>query len=243
MLRSIAVFPLLTMLIACATNVGDVKSKYKIVSIKTFSKVPRPTVIVLHGCDGFSDGGQSYHQWASRINSWGYNTIVLNSFSNRGYSNICKQVFDVMPFERAEDVIEVAEFIKAQPWHQGNIGVIGFSHGGSTAINIAARKNQDSVSYAIAFYPGCNRVFSSADVSDIEIPMQMHLGEKDSWTPHTECLIASDRIEQFVYKGATHAFDMNFPARNYAGHWLQYNQKADTESKQHVKEFIEKHAK
>lgn len=229
---------LVGMLPACSTIAKNETTKYKVVAQYVKNDVPRPTVIVLHGCNGVNDYGQSYFQWASKINSWGFNAIVLDSFSRRGYGNICNKEFYVMPFERSEDVLELAEEIRKQPWHKGNIGVIGFSHGGSTALNISGRQNQNQINFAIAFYPSCNHIFAGAHIIDMTIPTQMHLGEKDDWTPHTECMLQTKNVKNFVYKNATHAFDMNYPSRNYYGHWLAYSSSATTQATKHVQEFL-----
>ena len=46
-----------------------------------------PAVIVLHGCGG----PDTHHErWAERLVSWGYVAVVINSFSSRGFGNICK---------------------------------------------------------------------------------------------------------------------------------------------------------
>ena len=221
-----------------SNNETLVKAKYKISAKYIDEKQKRPTIIVAHGCDGVSNS--SYSSWARRIESWGYNAILVDSFSGRGYSNVCSQPYMIMPKERADDLIEVAAMIKEQPWHTGPIGVIGFSHGGSTAINIAAREQQTNVDFTIAFYPGCYWRFAGANVDNVRVPTQLHLAEKDDWTPYTQCFSKEKNIEQYLYLGATHAFDMPYPPRNYQGYWLQYNKSADQESTARTKKFIDK---
>lgn len=218
------------------------ESKYKIVKTFTEKQEARPTIIVAHGCESFTDGGPTYKEWAAQINSWGYNAIIIDNFTARGYSSLCTNVnaWYVPPRERADDFIELAKEIRKQPWHKGNIGVIGFSHGGSSVINLASRTDQKEINFAIAYYPNCYVPFVGVPVDDFKIPIQFHLGEKDDWTTYTQCLSKDKNADQHVYVNATHAFDMNYPARKYQGHWLAYDKKADVTSRQRTRDFIEK---
>ena len=204
---------------------------------------PRPTIIVAHGCDGISN--QAYRDWAKELKSWGYNAILSDSFQIRKYVNLCasdKSAIQVMPSVRRDDLVEIAKYVKSQPWHSGKVGAIGFSHGGSTMLSIAASR-QKEISAVVAYYPGCNRWFVHSSLTPVitepEIPLQVHLAEKDDWTPISECnyLIGA---EEFIYKNVTHGFDMDYPPRNYYGHYLRYDKEAHLLSKKRSKEFFDK---
>lgn len=228
----------------CAINMPNTElpknSNYKLASTNIDTNTQRPTVIVAPGCDGASNS--NYHSWAGRIRSWGYNTIVIDSFSHRGNSYICNKVYDVMPKETADDILELANIIKKQPWHKGPVGVIGFSHGASTALHIASLEEKNDVDFAIAYYPSCWFTFVGRDVTKLNIPTQVHLAEKDTWAPPSQCFFYKTNVEQYLYTNATHAFDMNFPNRVVAGHYLSYNGKADSLARERTREFLEKMA-
>jgi dienelactone hydrolase len=201
---------------------------------------PRPTIIIAHGCDGVSP---AYRDWARVIHSWGYNTILADSFQFRGHVNLCNGMdgHKVMPMVRKDDLVEIANFVKKQSWHKGKIGAIGFSHGGSTMLAIAASKQTD-IDAVVAYYPSCHRlfVFSSLTQHIFEptIDVQVHLAEKDDWTPIADCNYLTG-AEEYIYKGATHAFDMVYPARHYLGYFLEYHSKADLLARNRTKEFFE----
>lgn len=54
------------------------KSKVKLrMNVYKTNKLPAPTVIVMHGCGGIS---QDHHFWGKSIQSWGFNSVVLDFF-------------------------------------------------------------------------------------------------------------------------------------------------------------------
>ena len=199
------------------------------------TQTPRPTVIIVHGCDGIDN--ESYTNWAKEINSWGYNTIVSDSFKVRGVNTgVCGNPAYILPKERTEDLIKLATYIRKQSWHEGKIAVIGFSHGGSTVLN-TANTNQNVIDASIAYYPSCLRWFAGLENYHPLIPVQVHLAERDDWTPVSECDYLPNK-DKYLYKYATHAFDMHYPDRVYLGHRMAYNKEADTLAKERTKDFL-----
>ena len=103
------------------------------------------------------------------------------------------------------------------------IGVIGFSRGGSAAINTALEPIRlavidDDLRFAahVALYPGCGvpNVAARLDGS----PILMLLGGKDNYTPASNCLAYADQLRApgasvrvVVYPDANHAFDSDAP--------------------------------
>jgi dienelactone hydrolase len=206
----------------------------------------RPTVIIAHGCDG--NRNPSYSNWMKLVSTWGYNGVMVDSFVPRDYPvGVCHRPSTVHPSVRAFDIKELAEYIKQQPWHTGKIAMIGFSHGGSTAMNIANNDDARNIDAAVAYYPSCyDKVwfgkrydFIGRPYSDPKIPVQIHFGEQDTWTPFKQCSNI-DQYEYYKYKYATHAFDMPWPGRTAYGHYMEYNQDADQTSKIRTKEFLDK---
>ena len=50
---------------------------------------PFPAVMVLHGCDGVAWHSRD---WARRVASWGYATLIVDSYTPRGQKVICEDV-------------------------------------------------------------------------------------------------------------------------------------------------------
>jgi dienelactone hydrolase len=226
------------MLNGCSVTKIDVKNN-KVFPIKLVKEKPSPTVLIAHGCGGWRD--RSYAQWAKHFSDNGYNAIVVDSFEFREYKNLCNKGYFVPPSLRADDFEAVAIWVKDQPWHKGGIAVIGFSHGGSTALNIANNSSVVNIDAAISFYPYCGKMngadFIGESIDNPRIPTQVHLGDADDWTPPILC----GRMEKYAvyhYPDATHAFDMSLPDRKPHGYVLRYNKEAADLSRSRVDEFL-----
>lgn len=202
---------------------------------------PSPTVLIAHGCGGA--GGGSDYVWAYDINKFGFNTVLINSFEPRGFKSICNRGILVPPSLRALDIENIAIWVKQQPWHKGKIAVLGFSHGGSTALNIANNKKVNNIDAAIAFYPYCGlqegRDFIGTSIANPKISSQIHLGGKDTWTPPELCK-HTNLYESYRYEDATHGFDINWSRRLVFGHWTEYDEEATKLSKERVVSFLRK---
>jgi dienelactone hydrolase len=103
------------------------------------------------------------------------------------------------------------------------IGVIGFSRGGSAAINTALEPIRLAVvdgdlrfAAHVALYPGCAVPYLSAHLDGS--PILMLLGGKDDYTPASNCLAYADELRArgasvrvVVYPDANHGFDSDAP--------------------------------
>jgi dienelactone hydrolase len=173
----------------------------------------------------------------------GYNAILIDSFEFRGYGNLCNSGYLVHPSTRAEDFEAVAKWVKTQTWHKGKVAVIGFSHGASTALNIANNKNILNIDAVISYYPFCGKQngvsFIGEQIENPRIPGQVHLADDDTLTPPYLCG-AMKNYEVYHYSNATHAFDMPYKDRRFAGILYKYNEEATTISKERVAQFLKK---
>ena len=163
-----------------------------------------PAVLVLHG----SGGTAGHHsEWALRLNNWGYHTVLVESFKPRGAANIV-ETQSISPQQRVPDVIAAAQWVLKQPWSDGRIGMIGFSHGANTVFETSLI-DQSPIKVGVAYYPYCHSWFSRA-----LIPIQLHLAMEDDWTPANTCfflyrgLSKPKKITAFEYDGAHHGFDL-----------------------------------
>lgn len=99
------------------------------------SSPPFPAVIVLHGCNGVS---QNTRQWARRLADWGYAALILDSFTLRGIDNVCGHGMAFSGAERAKDAFAAAAWLRQRDDIDGeHIGLLGYSHGGWTALAAA----------------------------------------------------------------------------------------------------------
>jgi dienelactone hydrolase len=201
----------------------------------------RGTVLVLNGCNGPRD--MHYHQWASYIAELGYNTVAVDSFSSRGYSNICGSgKSGAYVREAANDVLTVGKWVKQQSWSNGHVAVIGFSLGGIQTL-IVNTGNEKVFDGAIAYYPNCNFASESATV---QAPMQVHIGTADEWAPVSQCHDLAkaknySNVEFYFYNNAHHLFDgsANGMFRCKTGTCrVEGNSAANDLSRQRVKKFL-----
>jgi dienelactone hydrolase len=239
-------FFLLVILISGCTTISPITTgdQQAHIAKKIISDKPRPTVLIAHGCDGVSSPSSMmiYSKWAEQLDSWGYNAVIVDSYSFRGWGHmvICENPFRVMPKDRADDLLTTAEYIQTQPWHKGKIGAIGFSHGGSTVLNLASR-DQKLINVAVSYYPWCGHSYNRTNNNYIaKIPLQSHLAENDDWTPVQYCDYLYHEKEAYLYKGATHSFDIDYQKRIVLSHKLQYHPQAAKLSKERVKEFLDR---
>jgi dienelactone hydrolase len=207
-------------------------------------KTPAPTVIILHGCSGINS---DHHTWAKSINSWGYNSVILDSFSGIISENICKTPGSYQPSLRAIQTYSLADWIEKKEWSEKKISVVGFSHGGRSVINIVTKELRslfpnNKIASAVAFYPKCDDSIISRNKKDI--PMQIHIGELDDWSPAFLCRKAAKKWDLknnvYIYKGAYHSFDR----LNVNHTYLQYVIKSDSDARElsmkRTKEFFDR---
>lgn len=191
-----------------------------------------PTIIMGHGCNGPS------YTWPDRIREWGYNVVIPNSFTGRGHKDICHNTRLVTPEQRTRDIEEVAKWLSQQPWHSGKIGYIGFSHGGWTGQYLASNSSAN-ISAIVNYYPYCDY-----DDYSPNIPVQIHIGKLDDWTPANRCIKVSKHpnYDLHVYNDAYHGFDVGVE-RVTAGHKISYNSEASKSAESKTKTFFERHLK
>lgn len=220
---------------------GFVKITAEVYAKPLLNQTPRPTVIVIHGGSG-SRGRYEGHpnSWARHINSWGYNAVIVDLFSARGLNDLGKQG-QRLPFsQRADDIDEIVKYIKTKPWHSGHIGLVGFSQGGSTILEVSTRDNSD-IKVGVALYPACGYVSPS---NNPKFHIEMHLGLDDDLSlPHLCNVWSKEKYSIFKYEGATHAFDIRAPDRIIAGNVMKYNKEAADISKSRAKNFLDAHLK
>ena len=181
-----------------------------------------PAVVFLHGCGGIL--GKTSRKplsretaWAKALNDRGYSVLAVDSFTPRGYSNMCapatfvQSVFD----QRPADAYAALAYVQSQPFvDPSKVAVMGWSQGGGvTLLSIgehAPPHNAPGFVAAVAFYPGsCTAGRLGANWSST-IPLLVLVGAKDVWTPAVPCqsaLHASKDTELKIYPDTYHDFD------------------------------------
>lgn len=214
------------------------------IDIFSESSKPKPTIILLHGCNGVNAYGDPYRVAAKKYAEWGYNVAVLDSFSRRGYTNNCSasRIARVSPDARAQDVVKLIAYINKKSWHRGPIGVIGMDHGGTTVLRLAFKSSANAPVIGVALYPNCELAHLKVDTNKLTFPIQIHVGKNDDWARADLCKkYESSSAQVYFYESASHWFDVDMSPRNYLGHQLRFNLNASKLSSERIKEFLDKY--
>lgn len=207
---------------------------------------PFPVVIVLHGC-----GGPSPHVrgWGDRLTAWGYGALLLDSFAPRGERSVCPKADQprVTPADRAGDVLAAALHLRTLRRIDGErIGVLGFSHGGGTAVTVTETRfggrYPGLLKAAVNYYGNCRRPELHGT-----IPLLALAGSRDDWgNPAGTCTAFAKKLrrdqpfEVKVYDGAAHGFDIKRRDRTVEGHALAYDEKATADGIARTRAFLDR---
>jgi dienelactone hydrolase len=207
---------------------------------------PYPAVIVLHGCNGVSP---NTFAWARRLASWGYAALIINSFTPRHLVQVCDGSRALPGPERAKDVFAGAAYLRTRTdIDPARIAVLGYSHGGWTALNASTAKRIERESAPafraiVALYPFCPPKIAPPLATDIQILA----GEADDWAPASNCKAFVEKYGEgaphrpilVVYPGARHSFDAKLPERVYFGHRLAYDPTAAADAFERTRKFLD----
>ncbi len=248
---------LTVILMGCATTTtvtfnGSESLTLKGALIKPKGDGPFPAVVLLHGCEGMGGAGSdSYNRWASRLKSWGYVTLQVDSFGPRGDTFICSndELMKKYVPKRAMDAHDAQSYLAGLKFvDPKRIAVIGWSHGAlSTIASVSEMPDKSVVPFqaSIAFYPYCYKT-----LDDLNAPLLILIGGSDDWCPAELCSSkmpregkAKHEVILKIYPGTYHNFDWPDMDVIFMGHVLQHNRQAESDAIIQVKEFLEKHLK
>lgn len=211
---------------------------YSVYKANPWSNKPAPTVMLGHGCAGVIN--IQVQDFVHEFNRWGYNVVVVDSWTPRGINSVCKLKQPYYhPPARMQEFYDVAKIISNERWHNGRLGYIGFSHGGSLGLSLAGEGQIFQA--VVSYYPGCGP--NAVKDRRMKIPTQLHISNGDTWTPAEQCDTIYNVTERVVHKDATHAWDVRAPDRIYLGEPLRYHAQADRISKEATRRFFDTHLK
>jgi dienelactone hydrolase len=178
----------------------------------------RPAVVALHGCGGplSRRGGLSkrHLDWGQRLARNGFVVLFPDSFGSRGYRSLCRvRPRPVKQRDRVDDTFAAARWLAAQPYVDSKrIALLGWSNGGITTLRVVTQSEARLFRRAFAFYPGCRGALRRArrDVhSRPVVPLTIHIGAADDWTPPVLCVALTKiwKSKIHLYPGAYHSFD------------------------------------
>jgi dienelactone hydrolase len=211
---------------------------------------PFPGLVLAHTCAGVSPHTDV---WGKLLASWGYIVVAPDSFGPRGEKSVCGRGNVVSGNTRVSDIAGAIAFLNAQPFViRGDIGLIGHSHGGWTAVR-AVQKSYDLVAHglraAVAYYPSCTQRFDR----DVVMPLLILIGEKDDWTLADDCrklqaagFARPDLVEVVYYPNAYHSFDSKAADRTLIvadgkSHRLVYDPVAAPDAEARTRAFFTKY--
>lgn len=190
----------------------------------------RPAIIALHGCGGLY-GSRSqldgrYTSYAKRWNAMGWHVAAPDSFGSRGEGSICTQPANqrtVKVAQRRDDVLRTAAWLSTRAdVDPRRIAVVGWSNGGSTALEVLDRSLWQSALPAafVTYYPGCGG-WKRRPLVQPAAPVLMLLGQADEWTPAAPCQELGGRFQADypgmvtvrTYADGHHGFDSRSPVR------------------------------
>jgi len=196
-----------------------------------------PLVIAAHGCGGMygtaparrEELSPRFAAWTEKLVADGYAVLWPDSFNSRGRRSVClvkRGEPTISPVTRRLDVMGAVAFAAEQPGiDPARIALVGWSHGGSTALaavngkdarvaRFFATPGTPSLRAAVAFYPGCGVSLRRGERWLPAVPLRIDAAELDDWTPPAACVQLGDAARArgadmtvTVYPGAYHGFD------------------------------------
>lgn len=206
---------------------------------------PFAAVVYLHGCLGLSNFRRA--SAAAQFTTWGYVTLVVDSFASRGIKDDCLGGLD----DRQGDALGALRYLATLPYVDSRrVALVGLSKGGTAALSIATARRVElfemppGLRYkaAIAFYPSC-----SSGGNELAIATLVLIGELDDWSRAAECAWWAKRrrdgevpVKVEVYPEAYHSFDnptLQIATRAY-GHWMKYDAAATAKATAAMRDFL-----
>ena len=197
-----------------------------------------PAIVALHGCAGMyatraGREGELAERLALRADPWlrdGYAVLFPDSFGSRGARETCRIRHGertITAKQRRLDALGALAYLASRAdIARGRIALVGWSHGGSAALQAANAEDPVVAQFldqpnalpffraVVAYYPGCATPLRASDRYKPAAPTRIHIGELDDWTPASTCVEFAAAIARrggdllvTTYPNSYHAFD------------------------------------
>jgi len=113
---------------------------------------PRPSVLLLHGANGFDSQIANYERYASELANNGMDAYLVYYYSHSDEDRITRdpELFSKRYAAWTRLVSDLAADLKKQKSANGKIGLVGFSNGGILSAGVGA--NDPDISAAVIYY-------------------------------------------------------------------------------------------
>jgi dienelactone hydrolase len=192
---------------------------------------PFPALVLHHQCGGLGNPrwqNVSMLTWAKEAVARGYVALLIDSLGPRNVDTVCMGARGGVTFPRGvKDALQAAEYLRKFDFvDKQRIALAGYSWGAMIGALASSKQWGTTLSpgerfaAVVSFYPGCFTVRPRTGGSwefvnpDIDRPLLVLMGEKDTETPPSECVpkleaarAAGAPVEWHVYPGITHCWD------------------------------------
>lgn len=185
----------------------------QITSVKPKGNGPFPTVILMHSTAGV---GSPEKKWSKWLVANGFAAVTLKHARRiKGSSKNLDSYEKYVP-ARVAELNRTNAWVRAQPWSNGKVSVIGRSHGGWAVID--ALKAGMRFSAAVASAPRCDGKRATSTPLKSKTPLLIISGTKDKVVPQGPCVqfarIAGRQVSHKQYSAGHHLDVKSKRARN-----------------------------
>ena len=245
-MKFIVLFIFITQLLGCANTATYGSSNVEGGTVHLYSgNKTAPTILYVPGCNGLDTGGviyQNYH--ISRFKEvWPEANIVVSQYVNDytygasggrcDWDGSDPRIKDKQSWHQAEHTIKLGEWIKQQPWSNGEVHLFAFSWGGRVGIWVPGdlRGRAGAFKSVALIWPDCRPVHKIR-AGKLHTPTRIWSTENDPLSIPKNCPSyysgTEDMLTLSLYPGATHSW-MTGPAFTPYTRWWP-NQKVNVRS-------------
>jgi carboxymethylenebutenolidase len=191
----------------------------------TFFRAPgdasRPSVLLLHGANGFDSQIANYNRYAAALAGAGFDSYLVFYYSPGDWQHLTRgdDIFARRFLAWTELVSDLAAGIRKRPDANGKIGLVGFSNGGTLSGGTAAL--DPTISAAVIYY-GAVPFPLKAPVEHLPPLLILH-GDADAIIPIEQGQRLADLAaslkghpELVIYPGERHGFGARIDSANGA---------------------------